>query len=47
MVHPDDERVVVATWDAWAVRDRKSGEILLEAQLDEECGRHGGGWRAV
>jgi len=36
IVHPDGERVVVAA-DGWAqVRDRKSGAILLQTQLDEE-----------
>ncbi len=36
MFHPDGERVVV-TGDGWArVREKKSGAILLQTQLDEE-----------
>lgn len=36
VVHPDDVRVAVATWDGWSVRDKKSGAIMLEGKLDEE-----------
>ncbi|HET7113975.1 MAG TPA: hypothetical protein VFI57_10040, partial [Pyrinomonadaceae bacterium] len=36
LFHPDEERVVISG-DGWArVRDRKTGAVLLQTQLDEE-----------